>query len=44
MRDRLIHPYFDVDLDILWTTVVEDLPRLMVALDSLLAPKPPSEP
>ena len=31
-RDRLVHHYFDIDLDVLWTTVTEDLPRL---LDSL---------
>lgn len=32
MRDRLIHHYFDIDLDILWVTVTEDLPRLLAAL------------
>jgi uncharacterized protein with HEPN domain len=32
MRDRLIHHYFDIDLDILWMTVTEDLPRLLEAL------------
>ncbi|MFP3899718.1 MAG: DUF86 domain-containing protein [Acidimicrobiia bacterium] len=32
MRDRLIHHYFDIDLDILWTTVTEDLPELLQAL------------
>src|SRR5579884_1076277 len=28
MRNRLIHAYFDVDLNIIWTTVEEDLPML----------------
>ncbi|MCZ2149653.1 MAG: DUF86 domain-containing protein [Bryobacterales bacterium] len=37
MRHRLIHAYFDVDSDIVWTTVVEDLPPLLVALDAALA-------
>jgi len=37
MRHRLIHAYFDVDLDIVWTTVAEDLPPLLVALDAALA-------
>ena len=37
MRHRLIHAYFDVDLDIVWTTVVDDLPPLLVALDAALA-------
>ncbi|WP_370325101.1 DUF86 domain-containing protein [Euzebya sp.] len=34
MRDRLIHHYFDIDLDILWATITEDLPRLVGALGS----------
>ncbi len=37
MRNRLIHAYFDVDRDILWTTVQQSLPELRrvvkVALD-----------
>jgi uncharacterized protein with HEPN domain len=37
MRNRLIHAYFDVDLDIVWTTVTEDLPGLLFALDAALA-------
>lgn len=32
MRDRLIHHYFDIDLDILWVTVTEDLPDLLMVL------------
>ena len=32
MRDRLIHHYFDIDLDILWATVTEDLPDLIASL------------
>jgi uncharacterized protein with HEPN domain len=28
MRDKLIHDYLDVDLDVLWKTVEEDLPLL----------------
>jgi uncharacterized protein with HEPN domain len=34
MRDRLIHHYFDINLDILWQTVSDDLPRLLEALPS----------
>lgn len=33
MRNRLIHNYFDIDLSLLWSTVVEDLPALMVMLE-----------
>ena len=29
MRDRLIHGYFDVNLDIVWETVTRDLPVLI---------------
>lgn len=34
MRDRLIHHYFDINLDVLWQTVSDDLPRLLEALPS----------
>ena len=37
MRNRLIHAYFDVNLDIVWTTVSDDLPGLSRALDEVLA-------
>ena len=32
MRDRLVHHYFDIDLDALWATLSEDLPALLVVL------------
>jgi len=35
-RDRLIHGYFDVDLDIVWQIVVSDLPLLVVQLEKAL--------
>ena len=31
-RDKLIHQYFDVDLEIVWNTVNEDLPKLEMNL------------
>jgi uncharacterized protein with HEPN domain len=38
MRDRLIHHYFDINLDVLWGTVTDDLPRLLAILpDDLTA-------
>jgi len=37
MRNRLIHAYFDVDLNIVWTTIEDDLPSLLRALDEALA-------
>jgi uncharacterized protein with HEPN domain len=36
MRNRLVHGYFAVDLDILWTVVNDDLPELIEALDRLI--------
>jgi uncharacterized protein with HEPN domain len=35
-RDRLIHGYDQVDLDILWTIVREQLPPLIVQLEAVL--------
>jgi uncharacterized protein with HEPN domain len=32
MRNRLTHGYFDIDLDLVWTTVQEDLPLLLEQL------------
>ena len=32
-RDRLVHAYFDVDLEQLWQIVAVDLPPLAVALE-----------
>ena len=28
MRNRLIHAYFDIDLDRVWDTIIDDLPAL----------------
>ena len=35
LRNRLIHGYFDVDLDIVWNTVKNDLPPLIEQLKRL---------
>lgn len=37
MRNRLIHSYFDVNLDIVWQTVTAELPPLVDQLEKLLA-------
>jgi uncharacterized protein with HEPN domain len=37
MRNRLIHAYFDVDLDIVWQTVKQDMPPLMATLKDALS-------
>jgi uncharacterized protein with HEPN domain len=36
MRNRLIHAYFDLDRDILWKTIREDLPSLVAELEQIL--------
>ncbi len=35
MRNRLIHAYYDINRDILWQTVVEDLPSLIQQLEAV---------
>ena len=37
MRNRLIHAYFDVDLDVVWHTTVDSLPPLIMELEKILA-------
>ena len=37
MRNRLVHAYFDVDSEILWTTVSERLPSLALELNVILS-------
>jgi len=36
MRNRLVHVYFSVDERLLWDTVQNDLPVLVIALQSLV--------
>jgi uncharacterized protein with HEPN domain len=36
-RDRLIHGYFDIDIDIVWQIVSSDLPELVRHLEKALA-------
>lgn len=33
MRNRFVHVYFDIDLSLLWTTVIADLPVLIRELE-----------
>ena len=40
MRNRLIHAYFDLDLDQVWNAVTEDLPALLADLQNILEPRP----
>jgi uncharacterized protein with HEPN domain len=43
MRNRLVHGYFDIDLDIVWSTAQQDVPTLAVLLETLVAANPPAE-
>ena len=36
MRNRLVHVYFDIDLDRLWDTILQDLPPLAEELMRVL--------
>ncbi|MDJ0682657.1 MAG: DUF86 domain-containing protein [Xenococcaceae cyanobacterium MO_167.B52] len=36
MRNRLVHAYFDINLQILWQTTQENLPQLIEQLNKLL--------
>jgi uncharacterized protein with HEPN domain len=36
MRNRLIHVYFDIDYNIIWQTVKENLPPLIEQMQSIL--------
>ncbi len=39
LRNRLIHRYFDLDLDVVWRTVVDDLPGLAAELRRIVPPE-----
>jgi uncharacterized protein with HEPN domain len=36
MRNRLIHAYFDIDLNVVWSTSTQDVPLLIEELKKLL--------
>jgi uncharacterized protein with HEPN domain len=37
MRNRLIHVYFDINLDIVWDTLTDDLPSLIEMLERAMS-------
>jgi uncharacterized protein with HEPN domain len=41
MRNHVVHAYMDVDVDVVWDTIVDDLPPLIHQLQAIL---PPGEP
>lgn len=36
MRDKLIHHYFGVDMEVLWLTATENVPRLKVLISKVI--------
>jgi uncharacterized protein with HEPN domain len=42
MRDKLIHDYFGVNIDIVWGVIIGDLPKLVNQIDQILS-NPDSE-
>jgi len=43
IRDRLIHDYFGVNLDIVWQIVSGELPQLIMQIDQILHSEPDDE-
>jgi len=37
MRNRLIHVYFDINLDRVWDTITDDLPSLIAVLETVIS-------
>ena len=37
MRNRLVHAYFDINLDVLWETLERDLPALVPVIRDIIA-------
>ncbi|MCK5114587.1 MAG: DUF86 domain-containing protein [Phycisphaerae bacterium] len=35
MRHRLVHAYYDINLNVVWATIQEDLPSLIKALEAI---------
>lgn len=42
MRHRIVHNYYEINTDILWTVATERLPDLIAALETFTPPEPPS--
>lgn len=38
MRNRLVHEYDEIDLDVIWDTAVNSLPNLILELEKIVPP------
>ena len=36
MRNRLVHGYFDIDTEIVWKTVTDEIPELLATLEKVV--------
>ena len=36
MRNRIIHAYFDVDLDIIWQVITQDIGSLLIEVEQAI--------
>lgn len=43
IRDKLIHDYISVNLEVVWKTVAEDLPGLVEEIEAIIRALPPEE-
>lgn len=39
MRNRLVHAYFEINLELVWKTVHDDLPELIALVERLIPPE-----
>jgi uncharacterized protein with HEPN domain len=37
LRNRLVHVYFSIDVDIVWDTIMDDLPALLTTLEKIVS-------
>ena len=44
MRNKVIHNYFDVDINVVWSTVRRDLPALKKQIEQILNEQPRASP
>ena len=42
MRHKIVHDYFQINMDVVWDAVINDLPDLIAALEKFTPPEPPS--
>ena len=43
MRNRIVHDYLNIDLDVVWETAHRDIPTLIAELEQVVPPPPREE-